>query len=107
PTKQEALRACEHLRLLANAEHPQRNVTMRGLIDRYIEEVLKPCLDVPLGGTQDEASAIGYGGAYNYNNIIKNWIIPRWEQYVVSDFERPAERSEHCDLNGVGQSLNL
>src|SRR6202161_3962633 len=54
PTRAAAERACEHVRLVANAENlnPQ-SPTMRGLIDRYIEQVLRPCINVPIGEAQD------------------------------------------------------
>src|SRR5438874_11695775 len=54
PTKADALRASEHLRLTANSENPQPNATMRGVIDRFMEEILRPSLDVPVGGIQDQ-----------------------------------------------------
>jgi integrase len=61
PTRSAAERAAEHLRLSANAEiNKYECPTMRGLIDRYIDQVLRPCLDVPVGGAQDSASAISY-----------------------------------------------
>ncbi len=50
PTRADAERASEHLRLAANREvRFDRKTTMRGLVGRYVEEVLKPCLDVPWG----------------------------------------------------------
>src|ERR1700751_4001005 len=46
PTRVAAERAAEHLRLAANAETLAPECpTVRALIDRYIEEVLGPCLD--------------------------------------------------------------
>jgi integrase len=46
PTRSAAERACEHVRLSANAEIRQYECpTMRGLIDRYIDQVLRPSLD--------------------------------------------------------------
>ena len=44
PTWDDAARAAEHLRMAANAEHPRPDVTMRGLMDRYAEEILRPAL---------------------------------------------------------------
>ena len=38
---------------------------MGGLIDRYIEQVLRPCIDVPLGGVQDSAAPISFHCASN------------------------------------------
>lgn len=88
PTRPEALRACEHLRMQANAEHPLSSVTMRGLIDRFIEEVLQPCLDVPLGGEIDEDADLQYSTARNYRSHLRCYILPRWERYRVKDFEK-------------------
>jgi hypothetical protein len=39
PSRAEALRACEHLQMKANAEsHRGPHVAMRGLIDRYVAQ---------------------------------------------------------------------
>ncbi len=89
PTKDDAKRACEHLRMSANAENPRPNTTIRGLSDLYIEKILRPCLSVPLGGVQDPNARMGYSCANNYRGQIKNWIIPRWKDYLISQFERP------------------
>jgi integrase len=94
PTKGDAKRASEHLRMAANAESaggPQ--VTMRGLIDRYVAEVLTPCLNVPLGGVQDEAARMSFGTAQRYRCVLRKWIAPRWKDYIVSDFEKPQIRT--------------
>jgi hypothetical protein len=59
PTRAAAERACEHVRMAANAETTTpESPSLGGLIDRYIEQVLRPCLDVPLGGGQDEFAQI-------------------------------------------------
>jgi integrase len=89
PTKDDAKRACEHIRMSANAENPRPTVTMRGLIDLYIEKVLQPCLNVPFGGLQDPSAKMGYSGAQNYAGLLRKWITPRWGHYKVCDFERP------------------
>ena len=61
-------RGCEHLRLSANQETVNLECpTMGGLIDRYIEQVLRPCIDVPLGGVQDSASPISFQCAKSYS----------------------------------------
>jgi integrase len=88
PTKDDALRACEHLRMEANRENPRLNVTMRGLIDRYEKEVLRPCLDVPVGGTLDEDARLGYSCATYSKSQLKNYIRPRWDNYDVAAFEQ-------------------
>lgn len=89
PSKDDAKRACEPLRMSANAENPRPNVTMQGLIDLYIEKVIRPCLNVPIGGVQDPSARMGYSCAGNYKGQLRNWIGPRWKDYPVSDFERP------------------
>jgi integrase len=66
---------------------------MRGLIDRYSDEVLRPCLDVPVGGAQDSASAISYHCAMSYKLVLDKWVRPRWETYRVREFEKPAVRA--------------
>src|ERR1019366_4311288 len=76
PTEAEALRACEHLRMQANAESVQAQVTMRGLIDLYDEKVLQPCLDVPIGGCQDEDASMGHKTASNLKYLLRGWISP-------------------------------
>jgi len=89
PTKDDARRACEHLRMSANAENPRQNVSVQGLIDLFAEKVLRPCLNVPVGGIQDPNARMGYSCADNYRKLLKNWITPRWKDYSVSAFERP------------------
>ena len=93
-TRVAAERACEHLRLAANAETLAPECpTIRGLIDRYIAEVLGPCLDVPLGGEQDNSARISFHCAKSYKSVLDKWVRPRWESYRVRDFENPAVRA--------------
>jgi integrase len=93
-TRSAAEGAAEHLRLSANAEINNHECpTMRGLIDRYIDQVLRPCLDVLVGGTQDSASAISYHCALSYKLLLDRWVRPRWETYRVREFEKPAVRA--------------
>jgi integrase len=94
PTRADAVRASEHLRMAANAEaatHP--SCTMNGLINRYIGEILRPCLDVPLGGEQDEAAPISFHCAKSYKPVLDKHVRPRWGTYDVRDFARPATRA--------------
>jgi integrase len=94
PTRSAAERAAEHLRLSANAETNSHECpTMRGLIDRYIDQVLRPCLDVPVGGAQDNSAVISYHCAMSYKLVLGKWVRPRWETYRVRDFEKPATRA--------------
>lgn len=89
PTKDDAKRACEHYRMSANAEVPRTNTTMRGLIDLYTERILKPCMNVPIGGTQDPNEPMGFKCAKSYLGQLRNRISGRWGGYSVADFERP------------------
>lgn len=94
PTRSAAERAAEHLRLSANAEISNRECpTVRGLIDRYIDQVLRPCLDVPVGGAQDSASAISYQCALAYKVALNKWVRPRWETCRVREFQKPSVRA--------------
>jgi integrase len=94
PTRTAAERAAEHLRLSANAEsNHQHCPTMRGLIDRYIDQVLRPCIDVPLGGVQDSAAQLSVHCAKSYKSLLDKWVRPRWEVYRIRDFNKPAIRA--------------
>ena len=94
PTKAEAMRAAEHWRMAANAEAAiQPRCTMTGLIDRYIEEILRPCFVVAVGGEQDESAQMSHQCAKTYRGQLDNWVRPRWETYLVTDFENPATRA--------------
>jgi hypothetical protein len=66
---------------------------MGGLIDRYIEQVLLPCIDVPLGGVQDSAAPISFQCAKSYRSTLNRWVRPRWESYRLRDFDKPAVRA--------------
>jgi integrase len=94
PTRAAAERACEHVRMAANAETTTpESPSLGGLIDRYIEQVLRPCLDVPLGAGQDEFAQISYHCAKSYKSALNRWVRPRWETYRVREFEQPAVRA--------------
>jgi len=94
PTRVAAERACEHLRLAANAETLVPECpTIRGLIDRYIEQVLQPCLDLPVGGEQDTSARISFQCAKSYKSVLDKWVRPHWESHRVCDFDHPAVRS--------------
>jgi integrase len=94
PTRAAAERACEHVRLVANAENlnPQ-SPTMRGLIDRYIEQVLRPCINIPIGGTQDPSARISFHCAKSYKSVLDKWVRPRWESQRARQFDHPAVRA--------------
>jgi integrase len=93
-TRAAAERACEHVRMAANAEtNAPESPSLGGLIDRYIEQVLRPCLDVPLGGGQDEFAQMSYHCAKSYKSALNRWVRPRWDTYRVREFEQPAVRA--------------
>jgi integrase len=101
PTRAAAERACEHVRMAANAETTTpESPSLGGLIDRYIEQVLRPCLDVPLGGGQDEFAQISYHCAKSYKSALNRWVRPRWETYRVREFE---QASCACRNQGLAQ----
>ncbi len=66
---------------------------MGGLIDRYIERILRPRLDVPLGGVQDSAAPMSFHCAKSYKSVLNRWVGPRWENYPLQDFNKPAGRA--------------
>lgn len=92
-TEDDAWFEIEHLRMAANAERPAGgSVTMRGLIDRYIREILEPCF-VPLGGVQSEIARMSDSNARGYRGELRNWVEPRWGMHDVREFERPEIRT--------------
>lgn len=94
PTRSAAERAAEHLRLTANAEtYNHECPTMGGLIDRYIEQVLRPCLDIPVGGVQENTAPISYHCAMSYKSALDKWVRARWEKYRIREFDKPAVRA--------------
>jgi integrase len=93
-TEDDALFALEHLRMSANTEVPQHvTITMHGLIERYIHEILEPCL-LPLGGVQSVTARMSHGCASVYKWELKTWVAPRWGNYDVREFQKPAIRTE-------------
>ena len=87
PTRDDAKRASQHLRNAANPEDPQRDVSVRALVDQYTDEVLRPCL-IPVGAIRDEIAPLGYGCARGYRSKLQNYVLPKWETYLVRDFEK-------------------
>ena len=94
PTRAAAERASEHLRLSANPEtfNPECP-TMGGLVDRYIEQILRPCLDIPLGGVQDSAAPMSFQCAKSYMSALNRWVRPHWQDYRLQEFNKPAVRA--------------
>ena len=94
PTRAAAERASEHLRLSANPETFNLECpTMGGLIDRYIEQILRPCLDVPLGGVQESAAPMSFQCAKSYQSALNRWVRPRWQDYRLQEFNKSAVRA--------------
>jgi integrase len=94
PTEADALQAAEPFRMEANSHlRAEPKPTMRGLVQRYITEVLVPCLDVPLGGVQDEAAAMSFHCARSYRSVLRRYVLPQWEELNVSEFARPEVRA--------------
>lgn len=93
PLRAEAERACEKLRLAANAENDESTPTMGGVVNRYIEGVLKPCLNVPLGGVQEESAPMSFQTAGSYRSMLNRYVLARWESYRISEFDHPQVRA--------------
>lgn len=94
PTRAAAERASEHVRLAANAEtHGNECPTIQGLVGRYIEQVLRPCLDLRLGDAQDDGARMGYQTARSYQSVLERWILPRWADYSLREFSTPVART--------------
>jgi integrase len=92
-TEKQAWLKVKPLLLSANAERPLAiSISMRELIARYVEEVLKPCL-LPVGGVQSKVARMSHSCAAAYKNELIHWIEPTWGAYDVREFERPAIRT--------------
>lgn len=91
----EALIATEHLRMQANAGVPSRgSVTVNGLANRYLNEILMPCINVPIGGVQDEDARMSFDNAKGYRTQLNNRVIPVWGHRDVREFEKPEVQTE-------------
>ncbi|MGH9535272.1 MAG: tyrosine-type recombinase/integrase [Terriglobales bacterium] len=106
PSRAAAERACEHVRLAANAEiNSSECPTIQGLVNRYIEQVLRPCLDVPIGEAQDDRARMGYQTARSYQSVLERWVLPRWGTHRLHEFGKPVVRSAAEDwFHGLGRS---
>jgi integrase len=70
-TRAAALRAIESFRLGLNLEHRfARPVTVRALVDRYVEQ---------------ELPQRRYGTQQGNLSTLKCWILPRWEDYLLEE----------------------
>lgn len=61
--------------------HPYVSVRMSSIATS--KKCSKPCLDVPLGGAQEEA-AMSFQTAGSYRSVLNNYVSPRWESYKLS-----------------------
>ena len=94
PTRVAAEHALEHLRLVANQGSLSPSCPNCGaLIDRYIELVLRPALDLPVGGVQDTSSPVSFHCAKGYLSVLNRWVRPRWGEYRIPEFSKPAVRA--------------
>lgn len=92
PTRSDAERAVEHLRIRINAQNPQQqfhSVTVGALVDRYLAE------EMPTRVREDTART--------YRGLLKNWIRPKWGTEFVRNVKTLAV--EHW-LKGIQRSAN-
>jgi integrase len=68
-----------------------KGVTVAGLLDRYLQEAITPCINIPLGGLDEGKMSSLCAKAYRAN--INNWLRPRWGRYLVTDFLQPQVRT--------------
>jgi integrase len=79
PTKAEARRASEHLRLTANSANPAaRMITFRALLDRYVKE------EMPERHSTNLA----------YRSYIETHIPPKWAEWPLTKFSTGALHSQ-------------
>ena len=73
PTKGDALRVVERLRLRLNLKHRfARPITLDGLLAHYVEQ---------------ELPGLRYGTQQAHLCIRKRWIRPRWGVYLLEDIK--------------------
>ena len=92
PSRSDAERAVEHLRIRINAQNPQQqfhSVTVGALVDRYLAE------EMPTRVREDTAST--------YRGLLENWIRPKWGTEFVWNVKTLAV--EHW-LKGIPRSPN-
>jgi len=120
-TMQAVRQAADSYRLSANSESDRAvQVTMAALLERYEREYVTPYVTVGLGEVDD--GKITALTAKAYRSYIRRWISPRWNKYIVTDFNKPQLRSaveawlaELCESNtlapktvrGIGSLMRL
>ena len=93
PTEADAQRACDKHRMQINAEAEAQKYSVRGLIDRYDDLILQPCLETKVGEAQDDSAFMSYHCAKSYKSVLDKYILPRWGTHAVVDFTRLATRA--------------
>jgi len=92
PTRSDAERAVEYLRIRINAQNPQQqfhSITVGALIDRYLAE------EMPMRVREDTAST--------YRGLFENWIRSKWGTEFVQNVKTLAV--EHW-LKSIPRSAN-
>ncbi|HEX5484263.1 MAG TPA: site-specific integrase [Terriglobia bacterium] len=91
PSKSDAERAVENLRIRINQQNSQtfHSVTVAALIDRYLREEMPERVRKDTAGT--------------YRGILKNWIMPKWGPLVLHDVKTLAVESW---LRGITRAAN-
>ena len=75
------------------AMNRKSDMTVAQLVDRYVEEILQPCVDGPLGGTHENTGRIRFATACAYRRSLQRHILPKWGAFAVADFEKPETRA--------------
>lgn len=92
PTMQAVRKAADAYRLSANRESDAVGpVTMAAVLDRFESECVTPYLKVPVGGADE--GRLSSMTARAYRSWLRNWICPRWGEYLIADLCKPQLRS--------------
>lgn len=94
PTRSDAERAVEHLRMKINKENPQQpfhSVTVRGLVDRYKTEELPE----------------GYSTRASYLSNLNSHILPRWGNAFLDEVYAMDVEAWLRDLKHLTRSVPL
>jgi integrase len=70
PTKRDAKRAVEHLRLHVNAENPAVPVTIRQVVKHY---------------ELNELPNKAFSTQRTFNTSLNTWILPKWGEHMLTD----------------------
>jgi hypothetical protein len=69
--------------------NPKSEITVQELADRFLEEILEPGLNRPLGGVQENTTRLRIATACAYRRSLQRHILPTWGAFAVGDFEKP------------------